>query len=69
MPRIKHSVEQILHKLREADVLIGEGKKVGDLCRKWVVTEPTYYRWWKEYGGLNWIRPNASRTWNMRIPG
>lgn len=52
MPRIKHSVEQILHKLREADVLIGEGKKVGDLCRTWSITEPTYYRWRKEYGGL-----------------
>ncbi len=51
MPRIKCSVEQILHKLREADVLIGEGKKVGDLCRKWGVTEPTYYRWRKEYDG------------------
>ncbi len=52
MPRITHSVEQILHKLREAEVLIGEGKKVGDLCRKWSITEPTYYRWRKEYGGL-----------------
>ena len=52
MPRVKHSVEQILHKLREADVLIGEGKKVSDLCRKWSITEPTYYRWRKEYGGL-----------------
>jgi len=52
MPRIKRSVEQILHKFREADVLIGEGKKVGDFCRTWGVTEPTSYRWRKEYGGL-----------------
>ena len=52
MPRVKHSVEQILHKLREADVLIGEGKKVSELCRKWSITEQTYYRWRSQYGGM-----------------
>ena len=52
MPGVKYSVEQIIHKLREAEVLIGEGKKVNDLFRKWSITEQTYYRWRQEYGGL-----------------
>ena len=52
MPRVKYSVEQIIHKLREAEVLLGQGQKVKDICRKWNITDPTYYRWRQEYGGL-----------------
>jgi transposase-like protein len=52
MPRVKYSVEQIIHKLREAEVLLGQGQAVKDICRKWTITDPTYYRWWQEYGGL-----------------
>lgn len=52
MPRVKYSVEQIIHKLREAEVLIGQGQTVKDICRKWNITDPTYYRWRQEYGGL-----------------
>ncbi len=68
MLRIKHTVEQILHKLREADVLIGEGKKVSDLCCKWSIIEPMYYRWRKEYGGLKLDKPNTLRTCSERMP-
>ena len=52
MPRKKHSVEQIIHKLREAEVLLSQGKAVAEVCRSLGVTEQTYYRWRKEYGGL-----------------
>ena len=52
MPRVKYSVEQIIHKLREAEVLLGQGQTVKDICRKWNITDPTYYRWRQEYGGL-----------------
>ena len=52
MPRKKHSVEQIIHKLREAEVLLSQGKAVAEVCRALGVTEQTYYRWRKEYGGL-----------------
>ena len=52
MARVKYSVEQIIHKLREAEVLIGQGQTVKDICRKWNITDPTYYRWRQEYGGL-----------------
>jgi len=49
----KYSAEQIVSKLREADVLIGKGQTVADVCRQLQVTDVTYYRWRKEYGGLS----------------
>jgi transposase-like protein len=52
MARVKYSVEQIIHKLREAEVLIGQGQTVKDICRKRNITDPTYYRWRQEYGRL-----------------
>jgi len=52
MARVKYSVEQIIHKLREAEVLLGQGQTVKDICRKWNITDPTYYRWRQECGGL-----------------
>ena len=53
MACVKYSVEQIIHKLREAEVLLGQGQTGKDICRKWNITDPTYYRWRQEYGGLN----------------
>lgn len=47
------SAEQIIVKLREAEVLLGQGKEVKEVCRVLEVSEQTYYRWRKEYGGLN----------------
>jgi transposase-like protein len=53
MPRGKTvPAEQIIAKLREAEVELARGKKVPEACRKIGVTEQTYYRWKKEYGGL-----------------
>ncbi len=52
MPRVKYSVEQIIHKLREAEVLLGQRQTVQEICRKWNITDHTYYRWRREYGGL-----------------
>jgi putative transposase len=46
------TTEQIIMKLREADVLIGQGKSDREAVRALEVTELTYYRWRKEYGGL-----------------
>jgi transposase-like protein len=47
------SAEQIIMKLREAEVLLGQGKNVKEVCRALEISEQTYYRWRKEYGGLN----------------
>ena len=52
MAKKKHTVEQIIGKLREAEVALAQGQTVGEVCRSLGVTEQTYYRWRKEYGGL-----------------
>jgi len=44
--------EQIINKLGEAEVLLSQGATVGEVCRKIGVTDVTYYRWRKEYGGM-----------------
>jgi transposase-like protein len=46
------SAEQIIGKLREAEVLLSQGSTVGEVSRKLGVTEQTYYRWRREYGGM-----------------
>ena len=52
MPKKRHTVEQIIGKLREAEVVLAQGGKVSEACRSLGITEQTYYRWRKEYGGL-----------------
>ena len=52
MGRKRHSSEQIIGKLREAEVLLAQGKTIGQACKQLGVTEQTYYRWRKEYGGM-----------------
>ncbi len=51
--RKSYSTEQIIMKLREADVLLAQGKIVKEIVRTLEVSEQTYYRWRKEYGGLD----------------
>jgi len=53
MSRKRFTPEQIVSKLREAEVLLAQGKTVGEACRQLQVTENTYYRWRKEYGGFD----------------
>jgi len=52
MSRKRYPMEQIIDKLREAEVLGAKGVAVPEVCRQLGVTEQTYYRWRKEYGGL-----------------
>ncbi len=52
MVKKSHSPEQIINKLREAEILLNQGASVGEACRKIGITEQTYYRWRKEYGGM-----------------
>ena len=49
----KHTGPQIVAKLRQADVLIGQGKSVPELCKEIEVSEQTYYRWRQKYGGMS----------------
>jgi len=52
MSRKRYSPEQIIAKLREAEVALSQGMTVGQICRQLCIAEQTYYRWRKEYGGL-----------------
>ena len=48
----RHTTEEIVRKLRAADVALGEGKTMVQVCKQLKVTEQTYYRWRKEYGSM-----------------
>ena len=52
MKRRRHTPEQIIRKLREADRLLGEGKTIPELARALEVSENTYHRWRNQFGGL-----------------
>ena len=52
MAKKRHTAEQIIAKLREAEILLAKGTQVPQVSRKLGVTEQTYYRWRKEYGGV-----------------
>ena len=53
MPGKTYRPEEIIAELRKADVLLGEAKKVPEVVRALGIHEVTYYRWRKEYGGMN----------------
>ena len=52
MARKKHTAEEIIAKLRSAELQHAKGKSTPEVCRRLGVTEHTFYRWRKEYGGL-----------------
>ena len=51
--RIRYTLEQIITKLREAEVYLSKGKTVGQACKTLEISEQTYYRWRREYGGMD----------------
>ncbi len=52
MKQNRHTIDQIIAKLRRADVLLGKGTKVPEICRQLAIAEQTYYRWRQKYGGM-----------------
>ena len=52
MAKRRHTTEPIIRKLREAEVGLAKGQAIKAVCKKLEITEQTYYRWRKEYGGL-----------------
>jgi len=64
MVRKGYTQEQIINKLREAEILLNQGSTVGEASRKIEVTEQTYYRWRREYGGM---RVEQARKTQRRI--
>ena len=52
MARKRYTTEQIISLLREAEVRLGRGETIGGICRAFEISEQSYYRWRREYGGL-----------------
>ena len=52
MPGKRFTAEKVINMLREAEVLLSTGKTAGEVCRELNISEQTYYRWRKEYGGM-----------------
>ena len=69
MVRKTYTPEQIINKLREAEVHINQGVSISEASRKIGVTEQTYYRWRKEYGGLRIEQAKKLKTLEKKTPG
>ena len=52
MKRTRHTTDQIIEKLRKADVALGKGQKVPEVCKTLGITDQTYYRRRQKYGGM-----------------
>ena len=52
MAQKRHGVDQIIPMLRRADVELGKGKKVPEVCKRLGIAQQTYYRWRQKYGGM-----------------
>ena len=52
MKRRRHTPEQVIRKLREADRMLAEGRTIGEVCRQLEVSEATYHRWQRQFGGM-----------------
>ena len=69
MARKRYKPEEIVAKLRRVEVLQGQGSSVADAVRQIGVTEVTYYRWRREYGGMRRISSVGSRSLRRRTSG
>jgi putative transposase len=80
MKRKRHSPEQVIQKLRDADAMLASGKTMGQVCQALEVSEQTFHRWRNQYGGmkageakpLNALstfcrRPENGQTWRRLI--
>jgi len=67
MKRRRHTPEQVVRKLREADRLLGEGKTAAAVARTLEVSENTYHRWQRQYGGMR--ADDAKRLKELEPPG
>jgi transposase-like protein len=62
MPKLRYTTEQIIGKLREAEVLLSQGQTIGQVSRGLGISDHTYYRWRKEYGGLRTDQAQRLKT-------
>jgi transposase-like protein len=52
MKRKRHTPEQVIAKLKEADAMLGQGQSIAQVCQKLEVSEQTFHRWRNQYGGM-----------------
>jgi len=52
MPRKRYTTEQIINKLRQAEVLLSQGRSIREVAKELAISDHTYYRWRREYGGI-----------------
>ena len=64
----RHSAEQVVVKLRQADVALGKGLRVPEVCKERGISEQTYYRWRKEYGGLRLDQAKRLKALELENP-
>ena len=69
MPSKKHKPEEIIGKLREVEIVLAQGASMAEACRGIGVSEQTYYRWRKEYGGLKTDQARRMKIWRRRTSG
>ena len=62
MARKRHTAEKVVNLLRQVEVSIANGKTTGLACKESLITEQTYYRWRKEYGGLQVDQARSRRV-------
>ena len=65
----RHTPEQIIDKLRQAEVEIANGATVAQVCKAIGVTDQTYYRWRTEYGGMRVDQAKRLKELERRTPG
>ena len=65
----RHTTEQIVNKLRQADVELAKGQSISAVCKLLCITDQTYYRWRKEYGGLKVDQARRSRELEQENAG
>ena len=68
MPQKRHTVDQIVANVRKADVELGKGKKVSEICKLLEVTEQHYYRWRQKYGGMKPEMAKQLANDSVKIP-
>ena len=68
MARQRFTTEQIIHKLREADVLVGQGKTVVEACKQIGMTDRNYFRWRKSHGDCGSARPGCRSQSDVQSP-
>lgn len=69
MSKKKHTAEEIIGKLREAEALQSKGQGIAKVCRQPRIAEQTYYRWRKELEACGLTKHGSPRNWRGRIAG